>query len=785
MFGQKKKNKPGFIETVSAQSDVLPIADSRLGLDFLVAFFAAIRPSSIKGKRDAAANLSVVIAALHQSPVLLDNLRHAILSQLIRTDLSSALTESGIPLARGFWQEFFGRLRHKLLPPLQSENDFLYVMDRVFFRNNDFKWVEGISRELWIRFFETIGISLKVDDKRITLQLLHSLKTLTFQVAQLGLEKEVLRYIEPEDRERNPFVEQSYLMRELEEGLLQERGDDDNAGGESVYAGEGRYVRPIAELSAMIGLAMERCYQCLDHIRQNQSGRGASLHQTYILMILANRLDRMSILVDLLDGDQQYAEVVADPAAGEGAMVDLADDKVTLARGAMAEDEATLVKGAMAEDKAMLVKGAMAEDKIALAKGAMTGDGTMVPKGHSLQDTGKFVDFFRMLVRNENRKNSMIEFMSQSMGYLAYQIAEHKGVKGNKYITSTWPEYRSMLYSAMGGGAWVCLIVLIKNLLIRTPMAIFWHGFAYSVNYSLGFILIEETHTTLATKQPAFTASAVASSLDTRKNTQRPNLYNLAITVAKVSRSQIASFAGNLIIVFPGVWVLAWAYEKIVGSKLVEGQAAVQMLRDQHPWQSASLLYACNTGFFLFLSGIIAGYVQNKLKYSHVAERLQTHPLLRLSLSTDRLRRLANYVEQHAGAIAGSISLGFFLGMASIVVHIFGIPFDIRHITISAGNTSLAVYGLGFEHVRPWYLVQVILGVLGIGILNFLVSFSLAFFVAVKSRGVHLRDYPEFLGILYRYFKNNPLDFIRPRRRKAEGEKEAAGVLAVPEQSEG
>jgi site-specific recombinase len=518
--------------------------------------------------------------------------------------------------------------------------------------------------------------------------------------------------------------------------------------------GEGGYVRPIPELSAMIGLALERCYQCLDHIRQNQSQRGASLHQTYILMILANRLDRMSILVDLLDGDPQYAERVADQAAGD-------------------------LSAAGSPGKTTLVKGALAEDKATLVKGSIEGDKATPVKGHSLQDTGKFVDFFRMLVRNENRKNSMIEFMSQSMGYLAYQIAEHKGVKGNKYITSTWPEYRSMLYSAMGGGAWVCLIVLIKNLLIRTPMAIFWHGFAYSVNYSLGFVLIEETHTTLATKQPAFTASAVASSLDTRKNTQRPNLYNLAVTVAKVSRSQIASFAGNLIIVFPGVWVLAWAYEKIVGSKLVEGQAAVQMLRDQHPWQSASLLYACNTGFFLFLSGIIAGYVQNKLKYSHVAERLQTHPLLRLSLSAERLRRLANYVEKHAGAIAGSISLGFFLGMSSIVVHIFGIPFDIRHITISAGNTSLAVYGLGFDHVRPWYLVQVVLGVLGIGVLNFLVSFSLAFFVAVKSRGVHLRDYPEFLGILYRYFKNNPLDFIRPRRRPTEGEKEAeADALA-------
>ena len=82
-----------------------------------------------------------------------------------------------------------------------------------------------------------------------------------------------------------------------------------------------------------------------------------------------------------------------------------------------------------------------------------------------------------------------------------------------------------------------------------------------------------------------------------------------------------------------------------------------------------------------------------------------------------------------------------------------------------SGNTSLAVYGLGFRNLNPWYLATVFGGVLGIGFLNFLVSFSLAFIVAARSRGVRLREYPEFLGILWRYFKSNPLDFVRPRRR--------------------
>ncbi|HEY4108769.1 hypothetical protein [Puia sp.] len=663
MFGKKRRVKPDLIETVSGRSTILSIGDSEAGLDFLVSFFAVIRPAP--GRRHAAANLATLTAILRERPVVLANLRHAILSQLVRTDLSSALMESGMPLARGFWQELFGRLRHKLLPPLQPENDFLYVLNRVFFRSNDYTWVEDIPRADWVSFFECLGLALHIDDRRILRQLLLALNTLSFQVAQLGLEKEVLRYIPDHYREENPFVGQSYLVHQLENG-------EDTAA--------------AAEIAATIKEQMAWCYECIDYVRDNHSSHGASLHQTYILLLLTNRLDRLTILLDLLDQD------------------------------------------------------------------------------HTM-DTGKFVDFFRMLIRNENRKNSILEFMSQSMGYLAYQIAEHKGAKGGKYITSTRAEYRAMICSAMGGGGWICLVVLIKNLLTRLPLAIFWHGFAYSLNYSLGFILIEETHTTLATKQPAFTASAVAGSLDTRKNTHQPNLYNLAVTVARVSRSQIASFVGNLIIVFPGAWLLAWGYDFVFGHKLVEGAAALKMLEDQHPWHSLSLLYACNTGVFLFLSGIIAGYVQNKIRYGQISRRLQTHPILRLSMPVAKLKRVADYVEQHAGTLAGNISLGFFLGMAGFFGEIFGIHFDIRHITISAGNTSLAVYGLGFKNIDPAYLATVVAGVLGIGVFNFVSSFALAFIVAVRSRGIRLHEYPEFLGILWRYFKSAPLDFIRPRRR--------------------
>ncbi len=608
---------------------------------------------------------------MEEHPILLSNLHNALLSQLVQTDLTSAITESGIPLANGFWQEFFGRLRHKMIPALQNENDFLFVVGRIFYRSDDYKWVEAIPHDLWKHFFGNIGLAFSVDDKHILLQLMQSLKILSIQVANLGLEKEVRKNLVSGNIDENPFLNQTEIIGKMEKAFIAE---DDTE---------------LNNLSERMHLLARRGIDSIEYIRHNHTSSGTSIHQTYILLILSNKLGRVELITDILDRDSKF-------------------------------------------------------------------------------NSDNFISFFKMLVRNENTKNSIRAFLSQSLGYVAYQIAEHKGSKGSHYITSTKKEYNQMMWSAMKGGGITAFISIFKNLLTAVELPILWHGFAYSMNYSIGFLLIDATGSTLATKQPAFTASAVASSLDTKGNTYKPNLYNLAVTVAKVSRSQIASFIGNLLFVFPGSFLLAWIYDLITRTKILEGDKAMAMLESQHPWHSLSLLYACNTGVFLFLSGIIAGYVQNKILYGHIGERIKNHPWWFSGASPGKRLRRAKFIEKNAGAMIGNISLGFMLGMSSIVNKIIGVPFDIRHITISAGNVSIALYGLGIKNVPATYLITIFLGVLAIGFVNFLVSFSLAFIVAVRSRGVQLRDYPEFLGILGRYFMKKPLNFVRPRGQLSE-----------------
>jgi site-specific recombinase len=316
----------------------------------------------------------------------------------------------------------------------------------------------------------------------------------------------------------------------------------------------------------------------------------------------------------------------------------------------------------------------------------------------------------------------------------------------------------------MRGGFIISFIAIFKNLLGKLQVAPFWQGILYGSNYAMGFVLMDQAGGTLATKQPAYTASAVASSLDTRKHGGVPDLRNLAITVARVSRSQIMSFAGNLVMVFPLTYILAMCWEWMTGVKIAEGDAAMKLLMDQHPWKSPALLYACVTGFFLFLSGIIAGFVENYVVYGKIPERMSDHPVFSFTMTKKRLNRMVEFVRLNAGALAGSISLGFFLGVAGPLGKVMGLPFDIRHITISAGNVAIGYFGL--DHSIPFSLgLTIFLGVLAIGFINFLVSFSLAFYVAVRSRGIRLKDYPEFLGILFRYFRQHPKDFFLPSRK--------------------
>jgi len=669
MFSLKHSRNKNSDSSKNAGAIVVSIDGKHRNLAFLIELLKKVRPDRPGNFQQAELNFKALLFSLQNDRSLLFSLRRALLTQFLNTNIILALTESGISNSRGFVQELGRKMQYKILPPLQIKSDFLFVINRVFFKKTDHIWIEGIDPALWKRFFEIIGIQINLSEVKMTNQLQQALQILSYRLAGIGLDNEIVQYLDPSQLADYPFLEQNRLVNLYIERFQSELKEEDKQ-----------------ILLATISEALYNCRQRLLAVNAQKASTGTSLGQTYLMIQMEQCIERMFIIIDVLDKNEVF-------------------------------------------------------------------------------DTERFMLYFNSVIRFENLKNSVREFLNINLALVAYQIAEHKGRKGETFITSTRKEYFHLFNSAMAGGFIISFIAVFKNLIYKLPLPLFWQGIVYGTNYSLGFVLLDQAGGTLATKQPAYTASALASSLDAKKHNNKPDLSLLASTFAKIARSQIASFAGNLFVVFPLTFLLAKAWEWITQHPIASNEKALSLLQDQHPFQSLALFYACITGFFLFLSGIIAGYVENSVLHNKFPERIISHPVMSYTLSDKRLHRLSNFIRNNTGTLAGSISLGFFLGFAGPLGKILGLPFDIRHITISAGNAAIGIHDYT-HHLETGYIATIIFGVFMIGFLNFLVSFSLAFFVALKSRGIKLKAYPELFRTIWQYFKLHPNEFFFPPSTK-------------------
>lgn len=370
-----------------------------------------------------------------------------------------------------------------------------------------------------------------------------------------------------------------------------------------------------------------------------------------------------------------------------------------------------------------------------------------------------YIEYFRQIVANENLHNRIRPFLSRNMSYLAYQIAEHGSKTGEKYITSSKKEYYQFFKSAVIGGVIISFAAGIKIALTNLHMPYFWASFSYGFNYALAFMAIHFLHGTIATKQPALTASTIAMELD-NVNPKHPELHKLAALNARVVRSQTASLVGNLIVVLPLTILIAAAYYAITGHQIIASNQAPALLKDVS-LSVRNIWFAALAGVLLFGSGIVSGYFDNLVVYANIPRRIRNHRGLSKLMPAKRRIKMARYVEHNLGAIMGNVLLGFGLGFLVFFGKILGLPLDIRHVTISTGFFGFSLFSSGFQ-IGMGKLVWCIAGLAGIAFTNLFVSFSLALFTALKSRGVSSKQLLPLAKLTLKYFLKFPLYFFYP-----------------------
>jgi site-specific recombinase len=381
------------------------------------------------------------------------------------------------------------------------------------------------------------------------------------------------------------------------------------------------------------------------------------------------------------------------------------------------------------------------------------------------------ISLFKELVRAVNSSHDLKEHFSENTSLLAYKVAEHTSSTGEHYITSTRKEYWNFLVDAMGGGFIIAFTNWVKFLISYLNAAPLASGTLYSLNYAGSFLTMHVFHFSLATKQPAMTASALARSLDS-DDANELNLENTADLVAKISRSQFAAFLGNLAVVLPLAFALSWIWYFISGNHIATEEKAFYTIASFNPLTTLTVFYAALTGAILYLGSFVSGYCDNFVMYGQLHARIRTHRFWRKFVSEKRLDKIGKYLEQNLGAVVGNLFLGFALGMTPVIGQITGLPLDVRHVTIAGGGSAIAFASV-WDKLSVIDVATTLFGVFCVGLLNFLVSFSLSLTLAVSSRRVNFKESRALIATVVKRLRTHPMSFLIPPKVTASSENQS------------
>ena len=363
------------------------------------------------------------------------------------------------------------------------------------------------------------------------------------------------------------------------------------------------------------------------------------------------------------------------------------------------------------------------------------------------------------LVQVGQERRSVRALLASNLSLLAAKVAERSAETGEHYITRTRGEYLAMVRAAAGGGAVMALTTLLKFGLYALALSAFWGGLLAGINYALSFVLIQMLHFTIATKQPAMTAPAMAAKLQDIDGAG--GIEDFVDKVTHLVRSQVAAVLGNVLVVCPAALGLALLWARLTGTPVLDSAHALQVLGSLH-LLGPSLLFAAFTGVLLFASSLIAGWAENWFVLHRLDSALQYNPRITRLLGARRAARWAHFLREHLSGLAANISLGMMLGLVPAFASFFGLGLDVRHVTLSAGQLGVAAASLGPDVLHQGALWWAVATIPLLGALNVGVSFYLAFLLALRAHSVTVAERARIYAGLRSRLRRAPLEFFLP-----------------------
>jgi site-specific recombinase len=377
---------------------------------------------------------------------------------------------------------------------------------------------------------------------------------------------------------------------------------------------------------------------------------------------------------------------------------------------------------------------------------------------------------FNRLIESNLEDKRVTALLRENLNLLARKIVDRTGETGEHYIANNRAEYRHMWIAAIGGGLLTVFTAAVKMRIVEAHAPPFLEGFAAGTNYAVSFIFLQIFGLALATKQPATTAATFARIIRDNRGQQRSS--KLTDFVARITTTQLAAAVGNVAAVSLGAAAFEWLWKTFFHQSYLPRLSATHVLETLHPYASGTAFFAIITGIILWLAALIGSWMENAAVYYRSVEALAQHPLI-ARLGEVRARKLTHYVKHNMSGWFTSIALGYLLGFTPEIGQFFGIPLDVRHVTLSTGTLALAAARFGTAQWGQMWVYHAITGIAVIFVLNLGVSFMIAAYIALRAYDVSPREQWEILGYLIREGFRSPLRFIVPRNQAQPAAEEA------------
>ena len=686
-------------------------------IDLLVELVCSLRPRRRDGGQ-ARANVRTLTQLLKGNPQQAWALRSYIVTLLEKRRHTSLYSDVGILSNDGFFTELKRRIAYRVLPPALDDIYLSDALAGVLYAEDDHEWIRAVPNADWLALFDVVAYAPPPQDAKsdraryVTLSgILDAIRTLSCRVCALGLEPLLVHsYSEIEDFD-SPFLMQNIEVNQYLDAYARHL--------------DGAMERPDDPRHLLVML--DQCDEVVAKIRRNSLSVGTSVALTYVLVAITQSIARLRKLLFLVDtSEAAEPPTLAAPIALEGP-----DSPGTESAGTERPAYGgTTLPATLRQPSEPLVSERRAA-ALALAQ---------------------------ELVEAHNTKYQVGGLFRQNIHLLARNVTENASRTGEHYIAESRAGLRRMFGASAGAGFIVGFMAMFKILLGYLRAAPLVESFLFSMNYSLGFMLVHMLHWTIATKQPAMTAQRIAAGLHSRDG-RGIDFDSMAELVNKVFRTQIVSVLGNVVVAFPTAMLIAIAYGQMMGHHLVSVDKAHHLLHDIDPFHTPALFYAAIAGVWLFVAGLISGYYDNKALYTRMGQRVRQLRWLGWLLGSERRARLSRYVEDNLGGLMGNFFFGILLGTTGTVGYLLGLPLDIRHVTFSTANFATALVALDYQ--MSWQMIaNAAIGVALIGAVNLLVSFNLALWVALRARNIRFTRSIMLMRALGRRFLHAPLDFL-------------------------